>query len=102
LADEARHSPSPCLLLRENGKLLVSLLQSGFGLPAPVDLLLKRACETMILQVGFDAYKNFLLLKGLSDVVDTPGAKPFNRNRSHPGRVLKTRGIGPEVVVVIL
>jgi len=24
------------------------------------------------------------------------------RNRSHPGRVLKTRGIGPEVVVVIL
>jgi len=23
-------------------------------------------------------------------------------NRSHPGRVLKTRGIGPEVVVVIL
>jgi len=27
---------------------------------------------------------------------------PEKRNRSHPGRVLKTRGIGPEVVVVIL
>jgi len=37
-----------------------------------------------------------------SPVLTVCGDACTDRNRSHPGRVLKTRGIGPEVVVVIL